>query len=70
MSQAGYALSGGVNTSEGRLRHLLLLSAGPVPCLSLFLVGQGGQPAGDLPNLDISQRIGKFLSMGLDKGGI
>lgn len=65
-----HALFNGFGTSENRLSRLFLLSTSLIPRLSLFLVGQGGQSARDLPNLNIPQRIGKFLGMGLDKGSI
>ena len=65
-----YALSSGLGTSEHRLSGLFFLSTGLVPRLFLLLIRQGGQSGRDLPNLNIPQWVGEFLSVGLDESSI
>jgi len=63
-------LSNGFGTAESRLDNLFLLSTSLIPCLSLLLIRQGGQSARDLPDFNVPQRTGEFLSVGLDKTSI
>jgi len=65
-----YALSNGLGTSEHRLSGLFLLSTSLVSRLFLLLVRQGGQSARDLPDLNIPQGVGYFLSVELDESSI